>query len=437
MSALIDSTATDPSSARDDFSREPVPDASTFSGLHIALVIIGGVIGIPAFLQASQIGGSLGLQSAIYAFAAGCLILGVLGGLTSYVGAKTRYSTYMLTEFAFGRQGAKLVNVAIAISLIGWFAVICNVFADAAQLTLSAAFGLDLPKWFYVFLGSSLFVGVTLSGFKGIDKLALFLVPLMLIFLAYAAGLSWDDVPSWTATSGDMQLTFSTAVSSVVGGYISGVVIQPDYSRFARNVSHAVWAAFLALFIVQAAVFFMAAIPSVATGELDLIKIMVSLGIGIPAFLLLLLSAWCSNVLCLYSSALSFSTVAPQIQLKSIIFFVGVVGTALAFGYSPDYFIGFLVLLGIAIPPIASIYVIDIILIRRGLCETNTLQKEPSIDVAAFVAWILASVVGYLTLNEYLSLTGASALDTIVLASVIYAGLNLKRIRQSRFRANS
>ena len=34
MSALLDSTAINPSSAKDDFSREPVPDASTLSGLH-------------------------------------------------------------------------------------------------------------------------------------------------------------------------------------------------------------------------------------------------------------------------------------------------------------------------------------------------------------------------------------------------------------------
>lgn len=416
--------------AKDDFSREPVPDTNTYSGMHIALIIVGGVIGIPAFLQASQVGGSLGLQAASYAFAVGCLILGVLGGLTSYVGAKTRYSTYMLTEFAFGRQGAKLVNLVIAISLIGWFAVICNVFADAALLTMKEGFGLAIPKWFYIILGAFLFVGITLSGFKGIDKLALFLVPLMLIFLAYTAILSWDDVPSWTATSTDVRLTFSTAVSSVVGGYIAGVVIQPDYSRFARNIWHAVWAAFLALCVVQAFVFFMAAVPSVATGEVDLIKIMVSLGIGVPAFLLLLLSSWCSNVLCLYSSALSISTIATRTHLKTIIFIIGVVGTALAFAYSPSFFISFLVLLGISIPPIASIYVIDAILIRRGSCNVESLETEGKIDFAAFAAWVFASIVGYLTVNEYLRLTGASAFDTIVLASLIYAALKANLIHK-------
>lgn len=431
MSQNADLTNPNVTSAQDDFARDPVPDTDTYSGLHIALIIVGGVIGIPAFLQASQVGGSLGLQAASYAFATGCLILGVLGGLTSYVGAKTRYSTYMLTEFAFGRQGAKLVNLVIAISLIGWFAVICNVFADAALLTMRDGFGLAIPKWFYIILGAFLFVGVTISGFKGIDKLALFLVPLMLIFLVYAALLSWENVPSWTATSSDVKLTFSTAVSSVVGGYIAGVVIQPDYSRFARNIWHAVWAAFLALCVVQAFVYFMAAIPSVATGEVDLIKIMVSLGIGIPAFLLLLLCSWCSNVLCLYSSALSLSTIATRVHLKTIIFFIGVVGTALAFAYSPKYFIGFLVLLGICIPPIASIYVVDAILIRRGICNPESLDTESKIDFSAFSAWIIASVVGYLSVNEYLTLTGASAFDTIVLASLIYVFLKIKLIRES------
>ena len=431
MSDTLDTVSVNSADAQDDFSRKPVPDSHTYSGLHIALVIVGGIIGIPAFLQASQVGGSLGLKEASFAFAAGCLILGVLGGLTSYVGAKTRYSTYMLTEFAFGRQGAKLVNLIIAISLIGWFAVICNVFADAALLTVEGAFAFSLPKWFFVIIGSILFVGITLSGFKGIDKLALFLVPLMLVFLFYAAFLSWDDVPSLTARSGDINLTFSMAVSSVVGGYIAGVVIQPDYSRFARNIKHAVWAAFLALFLVQAIVFFLAAIPSVATGELDLIKIMVSLGIGIPAFLLLLLSSWCSNVLCLYSSALSVSTIAVRVHLKTIIFAIGVVGTALAFAYSPQYFIGFLVLLGISIPPIASIYVVDALLVRRGSCQVEALDQEAAIDSVAFIAWIVASVLGYLSLKGFLTITGASALDTIVVASLVYSVLKITPIRQT------
>lgn len=413
----------------DDFPRKQVPRDKTYSGIHIGMIIVGGVIGIPAFLQASQVGGSLGLEKASIAFLVGCLILGSLGALTSYVGTRTRFSTYMLTGFAFGRAGAKFVNFIIALTLVGWYGVIINVFAEAADLVIQDMYGLAIPTWVYIVTGSSLMVGVTISGFKGIDKLALFLVPVMMVFLFYAAWLSWGDVASWTkGIAGTEPLSYSTAISSVVGGYIVGVVIQPDYSRFAKNVSHATWAVFIALWIVQALVFFLAAIPSIATRESDLIRIMVTLGIGVPAFLLLLLSSWCSNVLCLYSSGLSMSTILVRARLWQLILVVGVTGTTIAFLYSENYFITFLVLLGVTIPPVASIYVLDVILIRRGECRIGVLAEEPAVNGNAFIAWGIAVITGYLADAELFSITGIATMDAILIATIIYCGLNINNI---------
>ena len=194
----------------DDFSREQVPVDKTCSGIHIGMIIVGGVIGIPGFLQAARVGGSLGLEKAAVAFLAGCFILGCLGALTSYAGARTRYSTYMLTAFAFGRSGGKIVNFIIALTLVGWYGVIINVFASAADLVVQSVYGQGVPVWAYIVTGSCLMIGVTLSGFKGIDKLALCLVPVMLVFLVYAAWLSWDDIPSWNrGSAGAQPLSYS------------------------------------------------------------------------------------------------------------------------------------------------------------------------------------------------------------------------------------
>ncbi len=413
----------------DDFSREQVPRDETYSGIHIGMIIVGGVIGIPGFLQAARVGGSLGLEQAAIAFLAGCFILGCLGALTSYVGTRTRYSTYMLTGFAFGSAGGKFVNFIIALTLVGWYGVIMNVFAAAADLVIRDLYGPGVPLWVYIVAGSTLMIGVTLSGFKGIDKLALCLVPVMLVFLSYAAWLSWDDIPSWNRGSpGAQPLTYSTAISSVVGGYIVGVVIQPDYSRFARNVRHAMWAVFIALWVVQALVFFLAAIPSVATGVSNLIRIMVALGIGVPAFFLLLLSSWCSNVLCLYSSGLSLSTIFTRARLWQIILAIGIAGTALAFMYSDDYLISFLVLLGVTVPPIASIYVLDVILVRRSGDGLDLTTTEPGMNVNPFIAWGVAVLVGYLAEAGQFSISGIATMDSILTATIVYSGLNIRSI---------
>ena len=414
-----------------DYAHSQVPEDHTCSGLHIGLIIIGGTIGMAVFLMAAQIGGALGLRRAGVAFAFGGLILGVMGALTSYVGARSRYSTYMLSAFAFGRTGALWVNALVALTLVGWYGVISNVFGQAASFVLADLYGLDLPVWVFILGGSALMVGVTLAGFQGVDKLALYLVPFMIGFIGYAAWLSWGDVKSWTAPVANAEpMSFSFAVSAVVGTYIVGVIIQPDYSRFARNVSHAVWAAFIALGLSFPVILFLTAVPSGATGLSDLINIMIAIGIGLPAFFLLLLGAWSSNVLCLYSSGLSFSTIFSRIRLWQIILAIGVVGTALALMRAQEYFTDFLLFLGVTIPPIGAIYILDVLLLRGRNFDPSDLEQEADYDIIAFFAWGMGALIGYLAANEIFTATGIASIDSILVAASLYVMLKFK-VRKS------
>ena len=413
-----------------DFSLTPVPEVCTKSSWHIALIVVGTVIGIPIFLVAAQIGGALGLAKAIPAFLVGSAVLCVLGCLTSIAGAVSRYSAYMLAGFAFGRSGAKFVNFVIAVTLIGWFGVNGNVFGQAADLAISQGLGIHLPIPLYMIAGSALMIWISIVGFKGIDRLAFVLVPLMILFLAYTNVLTFDKLPGWDASADfAAEMSFSSAASAVIGGYIVGVVIQPDYSRFARNVRHSLWAMVISLGIGLPAVLTLAATPSVATGEVNLIQIMIVLGIGVPAFLLLLLSTWSSNVVGLYSSGLSLATIFTRARLSRITLVAGVMGTALALGNVQEFFIPFLVSLGIVVPPVAAIYVIDVLIVRRGHCDAVALEQEPAVDIAAFFAWISASLLGFASSQNILTFSSVAALDTVIVASFVYLMCRIKRVR--------
>ena len=54
------------SSDSNDFSQQPVPSDQTKSSSHIALIIIGGTIAIPAFLMAAQLSNKLGFFDATF-----------------------------------------------------------------------------------------------------------------------------------------------------------------------------------------------------------------------------------------------------------------------------------------------------------------------------------------------------------------------------------
>ena len=409
-----------------DFSTSQVPAGATYTGWHIALIIVGGTIAVPAFLMAANLGASLGLRSAAIAFGCGCFILGSLAALTGLAGQKSGLSAYMLNEFAFGRWGGRVASAVVSCTLIGWFGVTSALFGRAANLIGQNVFGVDWPVEIYMILGGGLIVAVTVTGFKGIDKLALALVPIMLAFLMMAAWLSLPKLEQWTEPTGGTPMTLTTAISAIVGSYIAGVTIQPDYSRFARTKKAALGSAFVALAISFPILLFGTAIPSIAYNEPDLLKVMIALGIGIPAFLLLVLAAWSSNVLSVYSGALALATVFRRLDLRVLIVGVGTLGTLLALAGAGDYLIQYLVLLGITIPPISSIYVIETLFFRDRFDDAE-LNRRPRVLLRAMGCWLAAVAAGACAHFGLFSLTTVAALDSIVVAAGLSLIIGLRR----------
>lgn len=421
--------------SRNDYARCAVPDSARVGALEIALVVIGGTIGFAIFIVAAQIGGSLGYSGAALAFGIGSAILGVMGAATSYVGARTRLSTYLLTQYTFGQAGAKLSNLVVAISLIGWFGVISNFLGQAGQQMLLTAFAVTVPAWLTVLIASGLMVAVTLAGFKGIDKLALYLVPIMLLFIGYAAytSLGADAAGSFTQNN---DFTLSTAISAVVGSYIAGVIIQPDYSRFARSHSGAAWAVFFALGVCFPLVQYFSAIPSLSLGNADIIAVMTLLGLGIPAFFLLVFGAWSSNVLCLYSSGISIATVLPKRSFKQIISAIGIIGTALALVEAQSYLINFLVVLGVLIPPIGAIYCLDAFWLRRfAYADTS---PQAGYRWLPLLSWAVGIIAGFCSHFALVNLTGISSLDSLIASALCFVLLQKRALLAKQgFSANS
>lgn len=408
-------------SSQNDYANSVVPENAGVGSLEIALVVIGGTIGFAVFIVAARIGGSLGASDAAKAFIIGSIILGILGATTSYVGAKARLSTYLLTQHTFGKRGAKFSNTAIAISLVGWYGVICNSLGQAGQQMLAIGFDLTIPAYIPVLIASILMVLVTLSGFKGIDRLALWLVPIMFSFIAFAAYKS-TAMGTLQTTQYTTDFTMSSAISAVVGSYIAGGVIQPDYSRFARNKVYASIAVFVALGIAFPAIQFLSAMPSLAFANPDFIAVMSLLGLAIPAFFLLLFGAWSSNVLCLYSAGLSLATVTKRWPLQKIILGVGVVGTAIAFIPAQNYLINLLVVLGIVIPPLGAIYCLDAIVIKKF--EYEQVPEIASYHFTTLLSWLIGILAGFLCHFQLVGISNISSIDSLLGAAFTFVILH-------------
>lgn len=407
-----------------DYSREPVPDDHVVSGVRIALIVIGFAITLPVLLAGSEIGLALGLARSVKTFLIGGAVLAFVGCVTAYIGAKTRLSTYMITQFSFGVGGARVVNLLIAITLFGWYGVTAFLFGQAAQSAVIDIYGVDLGEMPYTVLGSLLMVLTTVWGFKALDKLSLFAVPLMVAFLAavvwYALkAASWEAITSVQGSG----MSEGVATSLVVGSYIVGSILLPDLSRYSRHARDGIVAAFIALGIAFPGIFLVATIPSLAIGNKDLVAIMMGLGMGVPALAMIIFATWTSNANNLYSTSLTLATIFTRYEKWKITVAAGLLGTVLAALGIMDYFVNFLLFLGICIPPIAGIYIADFFFLRHGDYRLEMLSSQSRVNKAAFAAWLMASLIGYGSAHDLIPNSSIPACDSMAAAFVLYLAL--------------
>ena len=406
----------------EDHATERVPDSRTVSGLRVGLLYSAQAFGIPGLVGGVEIGTALGLTVATGSFLAGGVFLAVLGSITAIIGVKTRLTSYMLTQFAFGQTGSKVVNFAFALSQFGWFGVQVGLFGRAARGIGTEQFGLQLGEATYVVAGGFIMVSTTMFGFRLLNRLALVVVPLMVTLIAVLLYkvLSEQPLSAILDISATNIFSFNDGVAAVVGSLILGAILIPDVARFARTKMGAVFASILTFLIATTFVYVSAAIASLATGRDDTLQIMIAMGLGTGAFVLIVFSTWTANSINLYGSSLSMSAVLPRFAGWRMTVSCGIVGTLAAFAGLLDHFIPFLIYLSILFIPVGSIYVTDFFLLRNQDYRMEDLAVQRPVSWEALFAWLLGSLISYATAEEFLFLTGSSTIDALLIPGAVY-----------------
>ena len=170
-----------------------------------------------------------------------------------------------------------------------------------------------------------------------------------------------------------------------------------------------------------------AAVPALATGETDIMRIIVGFGLGVPALLVLILSTWTINAANLYSASLSLTATFPRVNQWKFTLLAGACGSLLAVAGIIDSFVSFLLVLGIIIPPIAAIYVID---------AFNSYRTETALRWPAIVTWLFSVAIALLAYAGYFTLTTVPALDATLAATAIHGGWMYARRRRAHGQAS-
>lgn len=410
-----------------DYTRIKVPENKTVHGINIAAIIVGIGVTLPTFYVGGEVAQAIGLSKSLWVFILVNLVLGILCGITAIIGNRTRLSTYMLLHFSFGKKGTLFINCLIGITLLGWYAVTVEIFGEALTDSFKHLLGINVPISISIIGGSILMTITAIFGFKIVERFSVLTVPLLIVFLIYVLYSTIDSqsVESILNIKGNASLSITEAISAIVGLTILTPVLMPDFSRFARTDKDSLISV-LALVIGFPIILLAGAIPSLMTGEIDIMKIMISLSLTIPAFIILVFSTWTTNTSNLYSTQLTLSTIFRKQKIATLGIIASAIGTLIAAIGIATHFIDLLSILSVLIPPISAIFIADFFFIKKQKYDLNDFDTLPDFGISAIISWILSCVVAYLANYNYINLTSISFFDSFIVAFIAY--LVLKRI---------
>lgn len=419
--------------AAEQYATAPVPEHATVPGWRVALIISSFSIALPAFLYGAQAGLALGLDRAVLSAFIGGLVLCAGGCLTAVISVRTRLTTYLLVQQSFGQFGAVWVNVVMAVVQLGWFGVNVSFFAEAMLALVNQLYGAHVQLATFLIAGSVLMTVSTIYGFRMLERLALVTVPLFGVALAAVcfAAVHRHGIVLMPRFAAPVPMTFGVALSAQIGGNMVAITTMPDLTRFIRNSRGAISAMTLSYPLAAPFVMLMSALTALATGQTDIMSLIVGFGFGAPALILLVLSSWTLNALNLYSASLSLSATFPRVSPTAFTIGGGIVGAAFGLAGIINAFVPFLLALGVVIPPIAAIYVIDAFGLLDGARVARGSGASPATNWVAIATW-LGSIAIVVPLDLYRhSFTGVSTLDATIVAAIAYLAVKWLLLRSA------
>jgi cytosine permease len=409
----------------DDFSLSRVPAEARLPMWEVLLVRIGALTALSQFMLGAALGYGMTFWQAFWATMLGSVVLEIVSLLMGIAGAKEGMSTSLLARWTgFGKYGSSIIGAVISIGLIGWFGIQNAVFAKGIDEALNGALGFPLAATL-----TGLFVtAIVIFGFKWLSWTAKIAVPGFLAVVGYGIYKVLRDhslVELIHSPHPGPSLSLGVAATMVAGGFMIGAVITPDMSRYCRNGKDVFWMTLIGTFVGELGVNMIAVLMAHAVGSDDVVTIILQtagwLGAAIVIFATVKI-----NDLNLYSASLGLSNLIDSVFNKKvnrglITLVIGIVGTILSVLGILEKFQNFLVFLGVWIPPIAGIMVVDYFVLKRNrkLLNESRLQgrlpeySEP-VNPITLISWALGFVAGYFIKF------GIPSLNSLLVSAIVY-----------------
>lgn len=394
-----------------EFSLTAVPESSKSGFWAMMVVMVGFTFFSPSMSAGGQLGIGLNMQDFFMAMVLGNAFLGVYTGVLAYIGYKTGLTLDLLARYSFGTKGSYLPSALVSFTQIGWFGV------GVAMFVLPVAKLLNLNVVLMIVIVGAVMTATAYFGIKALAALGSIAVPLIAILGAISVSGGISQVGGFEnvfAQNPANPITFATALTVVVGSFVSGGTATPNFTRFSKTTLIAVSSTIIAFFLGNSIMFVFGAVGGAVTGTPDIFDILIAQGLVIPAILVLGLNIWTTNNSALYTAGLGMANITKQ-KSKPMVILGGVVGTIAAI-WLYNNFVGWLTTLGSIIPPVGAIIIADYFLNRANYNNPEYVLK--TVNVGAILGIAAGACAG-------LMLPGIPPVNSLVAAAVVYVVFEL------------
>lgn len=387
------------------------------------------------------IGGLLGAGQAFWPDLALSALLGngvnfLVGALVGYMGYRTGMNSGLLFRLVYGNVGAAVPVLFLTVLLVFWQGITVGAFSFAWVQDF------DSP-WFYavaVFAGL-LYTGTTYFGVKGLEKVALPAVLILVAVLVYAGWYNLGRAGGWDGflalsreTAAKAPLTTVQAMNIVIGSWIVGAVVMAEYTRFARQAWVALAIPFIVLIVAQWILQFVGALGGVVSGNFDFTVYMRTVGPLVALFGLVAMSfaLWTTGDANLYLPSIQTASVFRRPK-RVMVVICGVLGTVIGLGIY-QRFMDFITVLATIAPPIIGPVIVDYYLCNWMRFRAELLDRLPAWNPIAVVAFA-AGAGGAWFSPPWIANGLFGLLVSMVVYGVLYALAGLLGMRLGHARA--
>jgi len=366
-------------------------------GFLVTGLIVGGALGngmtFGNILQATAIGNTINF---------------VIGAAVAYIGFKTGCNSGLLFRWVFGVHGAKVPVLFVAALTICWQGIVVGAFGFAwTQSFDSGAF------YAVAIFAGLLFTATTYFGVRGLEAVSLPAAIILIVVGIYAGTINISAAGGWDgflalsdASASNSPLTMMQAINLVVGSWIVGAIVMPEYTRFAKKAWVAIAIPFIVMIVAQWFLQILGAMGGVVSGSYDFTTYMLAQGaiVGAVGVIAMSFALWTTGDTNLYLPAVQTSSVFGRPQ-KTMTVICGLIGTVLGLGIYARFIYWIDLLASLAPPLIGPLLVEFYIFGRRDI--SDDVSKRPGWNWAAFAAygagagstflapdWIAKSLVG-------------------------------------------